>query len=611
LTLGVIALQGVRKSGIRWGDRVAVLGRGLLGDLVARIARLAGAALVTTFGRPELCAGSMKATQESGPLSNGDGGFDIAFDVTGNPAAVVDASRLVTPGGRIVLVGSSRGISPVIPESPKGGMPVEIRGAHAQMRPRLLSTPGRWTFRDEGALYLDWVSAGSLHFPEPAPERVDPREAWRFYRRLGLGEPRVFAALFDWQGIPERQRCRTSSLSLPGAVLKRGPDARRQTARLPRAIRGRKRARAYKLPAQPRGTEGQGMLRMAMIGCGEIALKNAQAVAESGVAEVRWAIDTNLPLARDLARRFGGHAAGDPEAALNDADVNAVFICTPHHLHAPIGLRAVEAGKHVVVEKPLARSAEEAESLVQAASRAKVVLSTCYPMRFLPQVVAARTLVQEGGLGRIVGMKIAENLYRAMSYWHGGSTGRSRSNWRAFREQSGGGVLLMNLCHHLDVLLFVTDLRVRRVYCEFDRFAAPGDVEDLVALTVRMTDGSIASVDASTCAPGGGERAFQIWGTDGQVALDDPPRFLSLKETSVGGANEWRYLPVGGEREARKSFVRAFAGAVAQESSNPAPPEAALAVQRLIDAAYQSGRSGQPVDVTRIAEAPLDVVSRT
>jgi predicted dehydrogenase len=230
-------------------------------------------------------------------------------------------------------------------------------------------------------------------------------------------------------------------------------------------------------------------------------------------------------------------------------------------------------------------------------------------MRYLPQVLAARTLIREGGLGRLMGMKIAEHLYREMSYWHGGTTGRSRSNWRASREQSGGGVLLMNVSHHLDALLFITGLQTRRVYCELDRFAAPGDVEDLAALTVRMTDGSIASIDASTCAPGGGERAFQVWGSEGQLALDDPPRYLSLRTSSLGQTNEWRHLPIGGEREARRDFVRAFAAAVRGREPNPVPPGESIAVQELIDAAYDSARRGGPVEVGGTAEKAADVVS--
>ena len=221
-------------------------------------------------------------------------------------------------------------------------------------------------------------------------------------------------------------------------------------------------------------------LGIAFVGCGEIALRNAQAVADAGVAEIRWAIDTSEDLARDFAGRWGGRVASGIASALDDPHVDSIFICTPHHLHAPLCLQAVAAGKHVLVEKPIARDAPEAATMIEGARAAGVVLSTCYPMRYLPEVLAAKGLVREGAVGRIHGAKIAEHIYREISYWFGGSSGRSRSSWRTRRETSGGGVLLMNLCHHLDALLFITGLRPDRIYCESDRFAAPGDVEDLV-----------------------------------------------------------------------------------------------------------------------------------
>lgn len=613
LALGVIALQGARKAGIRWGDRVAVLGRGVLGVLAARIAIVAGASGVVLRGRMSQDADGELGLRNRIDAPGARDGYDIVLDVSGNPEAISRAARLVVPGGRIVLIGSSRGTSPALSLGEAGGLPFEIRGAHAQMRPGKESTPGRWTFEDEADLYLDLVASGCLVPFEPPVERIDPREPWAFYRRLGRGEPRVGAAVFDWERLSAQMRFEGSSIRFPARLWRKDPLNERKAERSPRMARWQRRRQKqgpYDSVRVTRGLkEGGRMLRIAMVGCGEIALKNAQAVSASGAAEIRWAVDPDRALSRDLARRFGGNETADAEQALSDPEVDAVFICTPHHLHVSLGLKAARLGKHLIVEKPLARSALEAATLIQTAREAGVLLSTCYPMRFLPQTVTARALIREGGLGRIVGMRIADHLYREMSYWYGGASGRSRSTWRSSREQSGGGVLLMNLCHYLDAMLFVTGLRARRVYCELDRFSAPGDVEDLVALTVRMEGGPIASLEASTCAPGGGERAFQIWGDDGQVALDDPPRFLSLKKTSVGNTGEWRHLPTGGEHEARTEFVRAYAAAALRASPNPADPESSLAVQALIDAAYESARLGAPVDLFGQRERPIDVVS--
>jgi len=601
VTLGVIALQGVRKAGIGFGDRVAVLGQGVLGILAARVAQIAGASEVAIRGRMPLSAGPGAA----------GGRYDVVLDATGNPDAVADAARIAAPGARVVLMGSSRGISPPLPSGAKGLPPLEFRGAHARMVAERESVPGRWTFADEAELFADWVSEGRLVPFDPPAETIDPREAWRFYRRLGRGKPSVGAALFDWGRLTDSLRGRKTTFLLPAGVFRVNPEQERMVARIPR-LRGLRR-RVDPQGASMSANSGEPFQKMgvAFIGCGEIALHNARAVAESGVAEVRWAIDTNLGLARDLAGRWGGRAAAESASALEDPQVKTVLICTPHHLHAPLCLQAVAAGKHVLVEKPIARTASEAATMIAAAHAAGVVLSTSYPRRFLPEILAAKNLVQQGALGRILGARITEHLYRESSYWFGGSSGRSRSSWRTRRETSGGGVLLMNLCHHLDVLFHVTGLRAGRVYCESGQFAAPGDVEDLVVLTLRLNEGAIASVDGSTCAPGAADGAFSIWGADGQIALDDPPRFLSLRQNPLGAPGQWTRLPHGGERQARRDLVRAFTAAVLDGSANPVPTEEALAVQLVIDAAYRSAERHEPLDVPATPEESADVVSNS
>src|SRR6266446_1144857 len=152
VTLGVIALQGVRKAGIRFGDRVAVLGRGVLGILAARLAVIAGSSEVTIRGRtPPPDAGG-----------ENDRGHDVVLDVTGAPDAVADAVRLAAPGARIVLIGSSRGISPPLSSGELRRTGIEILGAHAEMVAEKESQSGRWTFVDEAVLYMDWLEEGRL-----------------------------------------------------------------------------------------------------------------------------------------------------------------------------------------------------------------------------------------------------------------------------------------------------------------------------------------------------------------------------------------------------------------------------------------------------------------
>jgi predicted dehydrogenase len=346
------------------------------------------------------------------------------------------------------------------------------------------------------------------------------------------------------------------------------------------------------------GPAAPGGVGFAIAGCGEIALRNARAIAASGAGTLRWAIDPNRSLAEDLARRHGARAGEALSQALEDPAVHVILIASPHDLHATLALEALHAGRHAIVEKPLARTAEEARRMIAAARERRVSVAAFYALRHYPETEAARALFAEGTLGDLHSGSISEHFSKEMPYWFGGSSGRSRSSWRAWRERSGGGVLIMNLCHHLDRLLHLTGRRVERVSCETARRAVPGDVEDVAAMVLRLEGGAVIAVDASTSAPGGGDARIALRAEHGQIALDPPPRFLALRRNPHGATNRWCALPTGDEVSARGAFISAFVSEMSQPS--PGLPQGladALHVQEILDAAYASAESGRPVDL--------------
>lgn len=221
--LGIIALHGVRRAGIAWGERVLVLGRGILGRLAASLADLAG-------------AGSMVLAGRSDPVE--DGAFDVVLDVTGNPEAVGRASRAAAPGGRVVLLGSPRGGAPAF--APDAPGPLRVIGVHATQAGRTLQGTRLDDAASEGALFLEWLASGRLLAEGLGAETLDPRECWSFYRRLGSGQPPVGVALFDWTHLPGEMRFRASTLRAPDAVAPLDPDqgARRLRAGNPRRSGG-------------------------------------------------------------------------------------------------------------------------------------------------------------------------------------------------------------------------------------------------------------------------------------------------------------------------------------------------------------------------------------
>jgi predicted dehydrogenase len=179
---------------------------------------------------------------------------------------------------------------------------------------------------------------------------------------------------------------------------------------------------------------------VAIIGCGLIGHKRAKLL---GVHRLTAAVDADLAKAEALAAVAPGAAAlTDWQAAVTRPDVDAVLVSTPHHLLASVAIAAVEAGKHVLVEKPGARNAAELAPLVEATRHQKVVVKVGFNHRFHPAFLKARDYVDAGAVGEL--------MFVRARYGHGGRVGYDKE-WRADPDISGGGELLDQGMHLIDL----------------------------------------------------------------------------------------------------------------------------------------------------------------
>ena len=147
-------------------------------------------------------------------------------------------------------------------------------------------------------------------------------------------------------------------------------------------------------------------LRIGMIGCGEIAVRMAAAIASSQHAQHVMVMDTQARLAQDLGERYGVPWTDRVEDLLANPEVDAVYIAVPHHLHAPLTIQAAQAGKHILVEKPIAITLADAEAMIAAARANSVWLSVNFHAQVDPLCQAARDLVAQGAIGQVVGTRI-------------------------------------------------------------------------------------------------------------------------------------------------------------------------------------------------------------
>jgi predicted dehydrogenase len=298
-----------------------------------------------------------------------------------------------------------------------------------------------------------------------------------------------------------------------------------------------------------------------------------------------------------VASRTGGAVVRSVEEALDPSRVDAVVLSVPHDLHTPLVVQAAAAGLHVLVEKPLSVDLDGARAAAEAARAAGVRLAVCFPFRYETHVVAARVLVSRGVLGPLRGAAVVFHADKPAAYWHGGFSGRASSDWRSSRARAGGGVLIMNLTHHLDLLRHVagfTPVEVSAV-----ARTLPGqEVEDAVAVTARSAEGAVATLLGSASTRGAPASRLEVWGDTGTLQLEPEPRVYTERAVPGVVPGRWNALPTDPVDE-RTAFVERFAAAVLEDRPVDVGAEDGLAVQAVVEAVYRSLASHRPEAVHR------------
>ena len=245
---------------------------------------------------------------------------------------------------------------------------------------------------------------------------------------------------------------------------------------------------------------------VAIVGCGLIGRKRAAAL--SGCRLVTCA-DTLTSRAADLANSNPGAIATTWQEAVQHPDVEIVIVATTNDALTPVAIAALDAGKHVLVEKPAARSVAEIDALVTAAARADRRVRVGFNHRYHPALLEARAIVDSGALGPL--------LFIRGRYGHGGRVGYERE-WRANPALSGGGELVDQGVHLIDLagwfLGEFTDVHgVAATY--FWRMP----VDDNAFMTLRTQSGQTAFLHVS-CTEWKNLFSFEIYGRDGKIAID-------------------------------------------------------------------------------------------
>lgn len=351
-------------------------------------------------------------------------------------------------------------------------------------------------------------------------------------------------------------------------------------------------------------------LRFGFIGCGEIAAQTAQGIAESDHAALVWAMDTNPDLAADLAAKHNAQHTTDADELVSRPEVDVVYIAVPHFLHLPMALKAARAGKHILLEKPTGTHSGESAAIVQACRDAGVQLGIAFLQRYTEGALKARELIRQGVLGSLFGTRIAALSSKPESYWQGGYSGRSKSDWRTYKAKAGGGILIMNCVHNLDLMHYMTGLEVERVYSEYGTYHTPVEVEDFITVTLRYTSGAVGSMEAGSSIPGRTEyeqwKGDRIYGTEGQIVFEggdfrNLDVYTTREDTEIP-ARIWHKIEFPKGKNTRAAMVEDYSQAVLAGRTPPIPGEAGLAALATITAAYRSRDLGRPVYISEVTQ---------
>lgn len=269
-------------------------------------------------------------------------------------------------------------------------------------------------------------------------------------------------------------------------------------------------------------------VRIGLVGAGVIAGAHLRGMKLNEQAcELVAVCDTNIESARKRVEEFGvGKAYSSQADMLANEDMDAVAIVTPHPSHAELALEAIAAGKHVLLEKPITVSVSEGDRIVEAANKAGVLTGVTYQFRTFPTYSRARQLIREGAIGQVISYQTTCASIRLMSYY-------DTADWRGTWAGEGGGVLLNQAPHQLDMMVYLFESPGSVYAVNRNVMHEKIEVEDTSTIVVEHANGVQGVVTASTTIqPWRGQYCeFYVFGTQGNLYVCNDR--IELQQTAV------------------------------------------------------------------------------
>jgi len=250
-----------------------------------------------------------------------------------------------------------------------------------------------------------------------------------------------------------------------------------------------------------------------IVGAGNIAQLHAQAIGKCERARIAGVTAIPLNAAERFAKEHGLRAYANFEALLSEPEIDVITLCTPSGLHAQQAIAAMKAGKHVIVEKPIAITLKDADEIIETSVETCRKVGVISQLRFDPSIAVLRAAIDNGVFGRIVFINGRVHFYREASYF-------SSSDWRGTRAMDGGGALMNQGIHAVDLVRWFGG-PVKSIYCNARTLEHNIEVEDTLVASLEFTSGALGTFEATTCSYPGLNVRIEVHGTKGTAIIED------------------------------------------------------------------------------------------
>ncbi len=341
-------------------------------------------------------------------------------------------------------------------------------------------------------------------------------------------------------------------------------------------------------------------LKVAVIGCGSIA-KHRHLVEYHAHPEVEITAVCDIveERAKEMAEKYKAKAYTSYEELLAKENIDAISVCLPNALHAPVSIAALNAGCHVLCEKPMATSREEADQMIEAASKNNKKLMIAHNQRFVPSHVKARKLIADGEVGRIYSFRTA--------FGHGGPESWSadgRDSWFFKKEQAFIGAMGDLGVHKADLLRYLLGEDFVEVASFVETSAKENsDVDDNAVFILKTKSGVIGTLAASWAYTAAEDNSTIIYGENAILRLEDDPNYSLIVQYKNGEVVRYELGKIqsnaeGGQKNTH--VIENFVHSIVTDSTPPISGEEGKKSLEVIIAAIESNDSKQITKVSRV-----------